>query len=140
MVDQYVYQPALLNAPDLPQWINYMYSEKHHVGYLYGVPPSKDEKVTLEIVALNRKNYETRRHILSIIVSKKLNPAQYEVQLKIDNLNVEDMFEVERMDRLKNVFKQQLWTESVEDLYVTFLASAVKLGARLPLDPNDGEG
>lgn len=97
-------------------------------------------KVTLEIVALNRKNYETRRHVLPIVITEKLNPARYEVQLKIDNLNVEDMFEVERMDRLKDVFRKRLWKESDNDLYVTFLASAIELGARLPPNPDEGEG
>ena len=138
--DQFVYQPSLLNAPDLPHWISYIYSEKHHVGYLYGVPPDKESHVTLEIIALNRHTYETRRLVLPIFINEKLNPAKFEVQLKIDNLNVDDMFDVERMERLKDVFRKQLWKDSEQDLYVTFLASAVDLGARLPLNPKEGEG
>lgn len=138
--NQFIYQPSLLGAPDLPDWINYIYSEKHNVGYLYGVPPSTTTEVTLEIVGLNRKNYETKRHQLVIAVVEKLNPAKYEVQLKIDNLNVEDMFDVDRMDRLKDVFRKHLWNDSEEDLYMTYLASAVDLGARLPLNPKEGEG
>ena len=69
-----------------------------------------------------------------------LDPAKHEVQLKIDNLNVEDMFDSYRLNRLLDVFRHKLWRESIDDLYVTFLASAVHLGARLPLRPNDGEG
>lgn len=60
--------------------------------------------------------------------------------MKIDNLNVEDMFDVQTMDNLKNVMKNQLWKESQNDLYLTFLASAVDLGARKPLNPEEGEG
>lgn len=110
------------------------------MGFLYGVPPNTHEDVLLEIVALNRKNYETRRITMPIYITEKLNPAKYEVQLKIDNLNVDDMFDVERMDRLMDVFRKRLWKDSQDDLYITFLASAIQLGARLPLNPNEGEG
>lgn len=136
-----MYQPSLLNAPDLPSWINYVYSDKYHSGFLYGVPPNKhNAKIPLEIVALNRKDYSTRREVLTIHVTEKLNPAKYEVHMKIDNLNVEDMFDVETMERLKDVFRKQLWKDSQSDLYLTFLASAVQLGARKPLNPEEGEG
>ncbi|KRT80087.1 hypothetical protein AMK59_8667 [Oryctes borbonicus] len=138
--NQFVYQPSLFGAPDLPDWMSYIYSEKRNVGYLYGVPPSTTTEVTLDIIGLNRKTYETKRHQLVIVVVEKLSPAKYEVQLKIDNLNVEDMFDVDRMDRLKDVFKKHLWNDSEEDLYMTYLASAVDLGARLPLNPKEGEG
>lgn len=136
-----MYQPSLKNAPDLPSWINYVYSDRHHMGILYGVPPNiPNKEIDLEIVGLNRRDYSTKRYFKTIQIAEKLNPAKHEVQLKIDNLNVEDMFEVERMERLKDIFRKKLWPDSQNDLYVTFLASAVKLGARLPLDPKEGEG
>jgi hypothetical protein len=37
--DQFSYRPSLLNAPDLPPWIHYVYSDRHQTGFLYGVPP-----------------------------------------------------------------------------------------------------
>ncbi|XP_018321233.1 alpha-sarcoglycan isoform X2 [Agrilus planipennis] len=139
--NQYVYQPSLLNSPDLPSWVNYRYSERHQAGFLFGVPPNKhNAEILLQIIALNRKNYETRQSVLPIRITEKLNPARNEVQLKIDNLNVEDMFDTERMNRLKDVFRKKLWRESDEDLYVTFLASAIQMGARLPPNPKEGEG
>lgn len=138
--DQFVYQASLLDAPDLPSWINYVYSEQHRSGFLYGVPPKVIDNVPLEIVALNKKTYETRVEILNIIVSEKLNSARYEVHLKIDNLNVEDMFDVDRMESLKNVFRKELWKNSAFDLYVTLLNSAIELGARKPPNPREGEG
>lgn len=139
--DQFVYQPSLLNAPDLPSWMHYVYSHRHHAGFLYGVPPNENNKeVKIEIVALNRKDYETKRIILPVQITEKLTPSKHEVQMKIDNLNVEDMFDVERMERLKDIFRKKLWRDSQNDLYVTFMASAVELGARLPLKPNEGEG
>ncbi|XP_031351991.1 epsilon-sarcoglycan isoform X1 [Photinus pyralis] len=139
--DQFVYQPSLMHSPDLPSWINYYYSNRHHTGYLYGVPPDNlHTDVHIEIVGLNRQNYETRHHILTIHINEKPYPAKSEVHLKIDNLNVEDMFDHERVERLKNVFRRSLWRESGKDMHMTFLASAVQLGARLPPNPDEGEG
>lgn len=139
--DQYVYQPSLLNYPDLPSWINYVFSERHHCGFLYGVPPPENgKKVQLGVVALNRRNYETRHEQLTIHISEKLNPAKYEVHMKIDNLNVQDMFDIQKMDDLKDIFRKNLWKESQNDIYVTLLVSAVKLGARKPLNPQEAEG
>ncbi|KAJ8879221.1 hypothetical protein PR048_019827 [Dryococelus australis] len=138
--DQYSYLPSLHNAPELPSWMQYTYSKRHHIGLLYGVPPMNHGDVVLEIVGLDHKSYETRQRVIHINVHKKEDPAKYEVQLKIHNLNVEDMFDSHRLDRLLNVFRKKLWTESDEDLYVTFLASAVQLGGRLPLRPSEEEG
>lgn len=138
--DQFSYRPSLLNAPDLPPWIHYVYSDRHQTGFLYGVPPQQHGDLELEIVGLNRKNYETRRRVVHMNVQEKPDPAKHEVQMKIDNLNVEDMFDSYRLNRLLDVFRCELWRESESDLYVTFLASAVHLGARHPLRPNEGEG
>lgn len=37
------------------------------------------------------------------------------------------------------VLRNVLWVEA-KDIYLTFLASAVESGARLPLDPEEPEG
>ncbi|XP_012281456.1 alpha-sarcoglycan isoform X2 [Orussus abietinus] len=137
--DQFSYQPSLLNVPDLPPWIHYTYSRRDHQGFLYGVAPKDQEDFQLEIVGLNKHTYETRYKVLAVNVLDKENLTRYEVHLKIDNLNVEDMFDANRTDRLLDVFRKNLWKEAT-DLYVTFLASAVELGARLPLKPEEGEG
>ncbi|XP_033321096.1 sarcoglycan alpha isoform X1 [Megalopta genalis] len=137
--DQFSYQPSLLNAPDLPSWIHYRYSKRDHRGFLYGVA-SKDQKYfQLGIVGLNKHTYETRYKILDMNVLEKENLTKYEVHLKIDNLNVEDMFDRNRTVELLDIFRKKLWKEAT-DLYVTFLASAIELGARLPLKPSEGEG
>lgn len=139
--NQFVYQASLHNYPDLPSWINYIFSESNHHGFLYGVPPMNYKSIVpLEVIALNKKTYETRVQILNIFVSEKLNQARFEVHMKIDNWNVEDMFDVKRMEALKDIFRKDLWKDSESDLYVTFLNSAIELGARKPLNPNEGEG
>lgn len=139
--NQFVYQASLYNSPDLPSWINYVFSDSHHHGFLYGVPPTNYRNVVpLEVIALNKKTYDTKVQVLNIVISEKLNQAHFEVHMKIDNLNVEDMFDVKRMEALKDIFRKQLWKDSDSDLYVTFLSSAIELGARKPLNPNEGEG
>lgn len=137
--DQFSYQPSLLNAPDLPSWIHYTYSKRDHHGFLYGVAPKDQKYFQLEIVGLNKHTYETRYKVLEMTVLEKENLTKYEVHLKIDNLNVEDMFDRNRTEKLLDIFRKKLWREAT-DLYVTFLASAIELGARLPLKPSEGEG
>lgn len=66
--------------------------------------------------------------------------AKSEIQLKLDKLNVDDMLNSDHYKLLLDVFRKVLWPESEKDLYVTFLASARYLRARLPLNPTEGEG
>lgn len=47
----------------------------------------------LEVIGLNRQDYETRRLLLTLDIRTKEKMARHEVELKIDNLNVEDLLE-----------------------------------------------
>lgn len=47
--DQFSYRPSLLNAPDLPPWIHYVYSDRHQTGFLYGVPPQQHGDVEVSV-------------------------------------------------------------------------------------------
>ncbi|XP_038219549.1 alpha-sarcoglycan isoform X2 [Zerene cesonia] len=138
---QYRFYASLIGKPELPSWLRYIYSGRHHSGFIFGTPPRNSESpITLEVIGLNRQDYETRRVLLNLRVEPKGKMATHEVELKIDNLNVEDLLDEHRMTRLKDILRTKLWTESSGDLYATFLASAIDLGARLPLKPSDGEG
>ncbi|XP_045455467.1 uncharacterized protein LOC123665169 [Melitaea cinxia] len=138
---QYRFHASLIGKPELPSWLRYIYSGRHHSGFIFGTPPRNTKTpITLEVIGLNRQDYETRRVLLNLKVQPKQNMAKHEVELKIDNLNVEDLLDEHRMTRLKDILRTKLWTESSKDLYPTFLASAIDLGARLPLKPSDGEG
>ncbi|XP_039760493.1 epsilon-sarcoglycan isoform X2 [Pararge aegeria] len=138
---QYRFHASLIGKPELPPWLRYIYSGRHHSGFIFGTPPRNTKSpITLEIIGLNRQDYETRRVLLTLNVIPKDNMAKHEVELKIDNLNVEDLLDEHRMTRLKDILRTKLWIESSTDLYPTFLASAIDLGARLPLKPSDGEG
>ncbi|XP_044012041.1 alpha-sarcoglycan isoform X1 [Aphidius gifuensis] len=133
------YQASLINAPDLPPWIHYTYSNRHNLGFIYGVAPKDQRDFQLEIVALNKRTYETSYTVLNMSVVQKDNTSTYEVLLKIDNLNIEDTFDGYRLQDLMDLFRTELWKES-QDLYVSYLISAVAEGARLPLDPREPEG
>ncbi|XP_063896292.1 alpha-sarcoglycan-like isoform X2 [Helicoverpa armigera] len=131
----------MLGKPELPSWLRYIYSGRHHSGFIFGTPPRGSRgPITLEVIGLNRQDYETRRVLLTLEIQHKEKMARHEVELKIDNLNVEDLLDEHKMTRLKDILRTKLWTESSGDLYATFLASAIDLGARLPLKPSDGEG
>ncbi|XP_075986812.1 sarcoglycan alpha [Anticarsia gemmatalis] len=138
---QYRFHASLIGKPELPSWLRYIYSGRHHSGFIFGTPPRGSAgETTLEVIGLNRQDYETRRVLLMLDIRPKEKMARHEVELKIDNLNVEDLLDEHKMTRLKDILRTKLWTESSQDLYATFLASAIDLGARLPLKPSDGEG
>ncbi|KAJ0170910.1 hypothetical protein K1T71_013682 [Dendrolimus kikuchii] len=138
---QYRFHASLMGKPELPSWLRYIYSGRHHSGFIFGTPPRNTKQpIIIEVIGLNRQDYETRRVLLTLNIQPKEKMAKHEVEFKIDNLNVEDLLDEHRMTRLKDILRTKLWTESSQDLYATFLASAIDLGARLPLKPSDGEG
>lgn len=139
--EQFHYRSSLEGYPDLPTWIRYMYSTEYHSGFLYGTPPPRtaDTRVPIEIIALNRMSYETKRLVLILAVHAK-PVAKHVIQMKIDNLNWVHMMDPGRIENLKNIFRNDLWPESRSDLHIIFMDSAVKLGARLPLRPQQREG
>ncbi|XP_062552929.1 epsilon-sarcoglycan isoform X1 [Armigeres subalbatus] len=141
LTEQFQYRPSLEGYPDLPSWVRYMYSGEYHSGFLYGTPPERtaDTKVPIEIIALNKQTYETKRIVLILSVHRKPPPRNV-IQMKIDNLNWVHMMDPGRIENLKNIFRNDLWQESRQDLHIIFMDSAVKLGARLPLRPQQREG
>lgn len=90
-------------------------------------------------MALNKQNYETRRRTLSFKVINKEVPENV-VAMKIDNLNWVHLMDAGRVENLKNIFRNDLWPESKEDLEISFMESAVKMGARVPMKPAQREG
>ena len=139
--EQFNYRPTLEGHPDLPSWIRYQYSNEYHAGFLYGTPPDKisNSKVNIEIIALNKQTYETRRVVITLAVNKKLPPTNV-IQMKIDNLNWVHMMDPGRIENLKNIFRKDLWQESKVDLHIIFMDSAIKMGARKPMKPQEREG
>ena len=56
--------------------------------------------------------------------------AKYNIKLKIDNLNIEDVFDAHRLKSLKNLFKDQFWPQASSDLHMTNIASSLEVGYR----------
>ncbi|XP_054744634.1 epsilon-sarcoglycan isoform X3 [Anastrepha obliqua] len=139
--EQFRYRVSLEGYADLPSWLRYKYSHEYHAGFLYGTPTDRlaDKTVRLDIVALNKQNYETRTAKLSIFVAQKL-PSLNIIQMKIDNLNWVHLMDPGRVENLRNIFRKDLWPESENDLSVVFMESAVNMGGRLPLRPQQREG
>ncbi|XP_013783675.2 epsilon-sarcoglycan-like [Limulus polyphemus] len=133
-----VYRASLFGMPDLPHWMNYRHVNTTETAYLYGAPDEPGE-VHIEIIALNKDNYETRQTEMIVNVEPRNKEAVYEVEMKFSNMNVEDMFQNDRLRQIEEIFRDYLWPES-ETIYITMVASAVDVGGRLPLDPTEKEG
>ncbi|XP_067126574.1 epsilon-sarcoglycan isoform X1 [Centruroides vittatus] len=135
------YQASLLDMPDLPKWMHCRHPNGSDIAFLYGAPEEAGG-VQIEIIALNRNKYETYRKVISFIVEKKKKEARHEVELKFSNLNVEDMFEGERLQQLIKIFENSLWRKSHQSdvIYVTMIASAIDVGGRFPVNPREKEG
>lgn len=56
-------------------------------------------------MGLNKHTYETGYKVLDMNVLERENLTKYEVHLKIDNLNVEDMFDRNRTEKLLDIFR-----------------------------------
>lgn len=139
--EQFRYRASLAGYPNLPTWLRYMYSSEYHAGFLYGTPPDRlsGKKIHLDVVALNKRNYETRTKVIAIYVTHKF-PAPNLVQMKIENLNWVHLMDPGRVENLRNIFRKNLWLESENDLSVVFMESAVNMGGRVPLRPQQHEG
>eukprot|EP00090_Calanus_glacialis_P045174 TRINITY_DN8230_c0_g1_i2.p1 TRINITY_DN8230_c0_g1~~TRINITY_DN8230_c0_g1_i2.p1 ORF type:complete len:520 (-),score=103.32 TRINITY_DN8230_c0_g1_i2:388-1947(-) len=133
------YRATLLDRPSLPPWLKYRHSSRHKAGLIYGVPPTAGLTI-IQVVATNRHTFQTGQLVLNIHVENELVLPQSEVQLKIDNLNIEDIFDKHRIQRLMEIFKQRFWLEAFEDIHLTFADSAIELGGRRPLKPTHKDG
>lgn len=66
--------------------------------------------------------------------------AKHEIYLRINNVNIEDMLDVNRQKALIEIFETYFWPESRGKLYITCLVAAEDIGFRLPVNPNDTAG
>lgn len=135
------YRPAMRGKPNLPSWMNFQFSKERNLGYIYGSPTSNyaNKKFEIEIVGLNKQTYETRRIIIPFEIVKKPAPAS-RIEMKITNLNWVHLTDLGRVENLKGIFTHDLWPESLEDLNIVFMESAIRLGSRVPLKPQNREG
>lgn len=136
--DELEYSASLLDMPDLPNWMFCNHPTNKSEAYLYGSAKELGN-IQIEIVALNKHTYETSQKILNLKIESRQNLAQHEVEMKFLNVNVEDMFRSDKLQRLIELFKSDLWRESKE-IYVTKVVSSLDVGGRLPLNPREKEG
>jgi len=139
--EQFTYSPSKVGFPDLPRWLSYMYSKEHHAGFIFGTPPENlvNQVVPIEVIAKDLTTFDTKELLLNLLITPK-TPSARIIQMKIDNLNWIQMMDPGRVETLKNVFRVDLWPESSRDLRIVYMNSAVSLGARVPLNPQEKEG
>lgn len=121
--------------------MNFQFSKERQFGYLYGSATENyaNRKIDIEIIGLNKQNYETRRIVIPIEIISKAPPTN-RIEMKITNLNWVHLTDLGRVQNLKGIFTDDLWPESVNDLKIIFMESAIRMGARLPLKPQNREG
>ncbi|KAG5675824.1 hypothetical protein PVAND_005694 [Polypedilum vanderplanki] len=139
--EQFRYRPSLLGHPSLPNWMSFRIAKRKDFGYLYGSATENyaGRKIDIEIIALNKSNYETSRIVIPMKINFKKAPLN-KIEMKFTNLDFVNLTNVKTVNSLKGIFTKELWPESVDDLSIVFMESATKLGARLPLDPRSSEG
>lgn len=121
--------------------MNFQFSKERNLGYIYGAP-TKDyanKKFEIEIVGLNKQTFETRRVVVPFEIVDKAPPAN-KIEMKITNMNWVHLTDLGRVENLKSIFTHDLWPESIGDLCIIFMESAVRLGSRVPLKPQNREG
>lgn len=121
--------------------MNFQFSKERNLGYIYGSPTSNyaNKKFDIEIVGLNKQTYETRRIIIPFEILDKAPPTT-KIEMKITNLNWVHLTDLGRVENLKGIFINDLWPDSASDLKIIFMESAVRLGSRVPLKPQNREG
>ena len=132
------YRVSLLHHPSLPAWLSYHQLEAGR-GMLYGVPALHGQ-TKLQILATDTETFNTHRRLLSVHTHQHRHINQYQVNIKIDNLNIEDVFDERRKGRLLDLFKTRFWTEAAKDVHLSFAESALKVGGRRPLKPSSKDG
>ena len=132
------YRASQRGQPSLPSWVSLEPLPAQQAGLLYGVPPSQGQ-TSLEVLATNTETFDTSKLVVSLHTQTRAE-NQYQVRLKIDNLNIEDVFDETRKGRLLSLFKTRFWTESTDDIHLSFAESALKVGGRRPLRPSSKDG
>lgn len=132
------FRAALMGKPDLPKWMFLRQNANAERALLYGSYQEPGE-LNIEVFAINKYNYKTSLRVISLQVEKRQMEALYEVEMKFLNMNIEDLFEGERLSDLEEIFRDHLWKNSPV-VYVTKVASVVDVGGRVPVNPRDKEG
>lgn len=114
--------------PDLPEWLRFTQRHPFDNGFLYGTPTSPGKSI-IEIYAVNKRSYETARHILVIkAVAEKMLPYQAEFFIKLRE--IEKVLPSAVQDEIQQDL-QKLWdTEALEIVNIT---NALDRGGRVPL-------
>ncbi|XP_047466047.1 alpha-sarcoglycan [Mugil cephalus] len=126
--DPMIFKCNKQNFPDLPEWLRFTQRHPFDNGFLYGTPTSPGKSI-IEIYAINKRTYDTARHLLVIkVVAEKILPYQAEVFIKLRE--IEKVLPSTVQTEIKRDL-QKLWdTEALEIVNIT---NALDRGGRVPL-------
>ncbi|KAK2820632.1 hypothetical protein Q5P01_023591 [Channa striata] len=126
--DPMIFKCNKQHFPDLPEWLRFTQRHPYDNGFLYGTPTSPG-KCIIEIYAINKRSYETVRHILVIqIFAEKLLPYQAEFFIKLRE--IEKVLPSSVQEDIKQDL-QNLWESKT--LEMVNMTNALDRGGRVPL-------
>ncbi|XP_028989369.1 alpha-sarcoglycan [Betta splendens] len=126
--DPMIFKCNRQNFPDLPEWLRFTQRHPYDNGFLYGTPTAPG-KTIVEIYAVNKRSYETTRHILVIkMVAEKMLPFQAEFFIQLRE--IEKVLPSSVQDEIKADL-QRLW--ETDTLEVVNITNALDRGGRVPL-------
>ncbi|XP_069576050.1 alpha-sarcoglycan [Brachyistius frenatus] len=126
--DPMIFKCNRQNFPDLPEWLRFTQRQPFDNGFLYGTPTSPGKSI-IEIYAVNKRSYETARHILVIkVVTEKMLPYQAEFFVKLRE--IEKVLPSTVQDEIKQDL-QKLWDTGA--LEIVNFTNALDRGGRVPL-------
>ncbi|XP_008299756.1 alpha-sarcoglycan [Stegastes partitus] len=126
--DPMIFKCNRQNFPDLPEWLRFTQRHPFDNGFLYGTPTSPGKSI-IEIYAVNKRSYETARHILVIKVTAE-NMLPYQAEFFIKLREIEKVLPSSVQDEIKQDL-QKLW--GTEALEIVNISNALDRGGRVPL-------
>ncbi|CAK6956874.1 alpha-sarcoglycan [Scomber scombrus] len=126
--DPMIFKCNRQNFPDLPEWLRFTQRHPYDNGFLYGTPQTPGRSI-IEIYAINKRSYETARHILVIkVAAERILPYQAEFFIKLRD--IEKVLPSTVQDEIKQD-TQKLW--KTQTLSIINITNALDRGGRVPL-------
>lgn len=112
------------NRPDLPSWIRLKHCSGCEYAYLYG-SPTRPGLFRIELIVHLLSSYDSRVLLLQLRVQPRRWIACNHVQIKLLNLDIEDLLHT-RIESLLEIFAKYLWPIDDKLLRRTFRTKRVQ--------------
>lgn len=126
---------STLRLPDPPSWLTFLQRDDLQDGFLYGTPPVDAETVHMQVVALNQLTKRTSVDTFTIQMNAQEH-IEYLAELRVRNLNLEDLFTGSHLHSLVGTLRG-LWPQE-GDLVLVKVASLADVEGRIYVPSQPG--